>query len=817
MDLFVHPLSTPSWEQQRAAPARLSTRSVWAAPAAGESGAPAHRIIHQRAVFSDDPMTLQELRIVPAAGYHKCASGQESDHVTAVRAYVPVPEGWELAGESTGAPIDLSGIRTTALLAQVRRCATDGWWPGWNVVTTGLQLEGEPDGRYRTPPAATMVDRHIDLDGLPAGLTAASLPGEVRYRSDHLSIGFRLRSPALAYLSVDEDGGGRHDRSLLQLPRSMDIVRSGVYPSGVYPVLRDLNAEYLCQGPRLTLSDGRRGAAFLSADYRLSITVRGSVVDYDVDLARLGVRYRYRFVVRTNGFTLRISRTTVAPIRAWHSSGWQISTDNRVTPSAVVGAVDRNGETGGLQGPVLWHFPRHGCLTVVPSGPVTFRSDSVRPLDTNTFEIKLAEQVTDLGDYLLDRGLTEGEVDVRVGGPSLAPLAGATPQVVRRMLDRHAITALAFRPDTATYSNNGASMHCTTSLNDVSAIAERLQNVVPGVHPMDLVGLSLERWLTGAPSYGSGRTSHGPHLLEDECVHLAADTLLGLGRYLRWTSDDNFFGAHREGILAAIRRMQARDVDSDGLVESTMRLGRSGEHQWSTAWCDVLSFGWKDAWANAVLYDAWSVLGPQLERFGQPQLAAELATMAERCRSSYPQEFLNPVTGWVAGWRSADGMLHDYAFPLVTGTAVAAGVLDAAVAASAMSAMWREMRSVGPDLPLGVPLNLHLIPDEDIGGVVFGLPLGCYQQGGASHHRARVLVDALDVVGMQDEADELLTALAESIADDSAFGGLGSGRDWRMWDGTPSGYEGQLVEGFSVLSSALRRYGKPGHVSRLAT
>ena len=27
-----------------------------------------------------------------------------------------------------------------------------------------------------------------------------------------------------------------------------------------------------------------------------------------------------------------------------------------------------------------------------------------------------------------------------------------------------------------------------------------------------------------------------------------------------------------------------------------------------------------------------------------------------------------------------------------------------------------------------------------------------------------------------------------------------------MKDGTPSGYEGQLVEGFSVLASALRRY-----------
>ena len=73
------------------------------------------------------------------------------------------------------------------------------------------------------------------------------------------------------------------------------------------------------------------------------------------------------------------------------------------------------------------------------------------------------------------------------------------------------------------------------------------------------------------------------------------------------------------------------------------------------------------------------------------------------------------------------------------------------------------------------------------------------------------MVDALDVVGMHDEAGELLEGLATSIADDSSFGGIGTGRDWRMWDGTPSGYEGQLVEGFSVLTSALRRHGAGVH------
>ena len=125
------------------------------------------------------------------------------------------------------------------------------------------------------------------------------------------------------------------------------------------------------------------------------------------------------------------------------------------------------------------------------------------------------------------------------------------------MIERHTVTALSYRPDTATISNNGASMHCTTSLNDVSAIAEQLDRLPGGVHPMELVGDSLERWLHGAPSYGSGRTSHGPHLLEDEYVHLGADTLLALSRYLRWAPDSAFFDANAGTIDAVIDQMLA--------------------------------------------------------------------------------------------------------------------------------------------------------------------------------------------------------------------------------------------------------------------
>jgi len=588
----------------------------------------------------------------------------------------------------------------------------------------------------------------------------------------------------------------------------MDIVRSGVYPSGVYPVLRDQNADYLTQGPRLTSHTGNKHVGFLASDYVGSTTVRGNVVSYDIQIPSAGQRYTYEFTIDADRMTLRVTRTAAESMRAWSSSAWHVATDNRVTPSTVIGQLRESGETGLIAGDALWHFPRHGTLAISSNTEETLvRSDSVRALDTNTLELKLGERPTEFGDYMLPAGRFEATLTFRVGTPQLATIRDDAPEAVSRMLKRHALTALPFRTDTATYSNNGASMHCTTTLNDISAIALGLEPLPSGVHPMELVGVSLSRWLDGAPSYGSGATSHGSHKLEDEYVHMAGNTLAAVGRYLTWSGNTAWFERHRTAIVREIGDMLARDVDDDGIVESTIRRGVSGEHQWSTAWADVISFGWKDAWANAVVFEAWHELVPALRQFGESELAERLVAASARLQENYLQTFFNESTGLIAGWRSADGELHDYGFSLVNGAACSTGLLPRETTANIMGRLLEHWREVGlSDLRNGIPLNLWRIPEEDIGGVVFGLPMGNYQQGGCSHHGARVIVDALARAGFEAEADTLLTDLAATIADDSSFGGLGSGVDWRAWDGTPSGYEGQLAEGFSVLASAVRRY-----------
>lgn len=459
-----------------------------------------------------------------------------------------------------------------------------------------------------------------------------------------------------------------------------------------------------------------------------------------------------------------------------------------------------------LDGDAIWHFPRHGAFDVTFSGDAQLRSDSVRPLDTNTVELKLGEVPQTEGDYLVPAGRFAGSVDFTVSRATTGLVSDSAPAQVAKAVERHVLSGLPYRLDTSTVSNNAASMHCTGAFFEVARIAGELPRRVGPIEPMEFIGLSLDRWLDGAPSYGGGPTSHGDHSLDDEYVHMSALTLGALGLYLR-TDDGRWFDSKRERIVMAIEQMLARDLDDDGLVESPTRRGVSGEHQWSTAWADIISFGWKDAWANAALYEAWRTLAPELQRLGAGDLADEVDRAADLLRETYLPTFLNPVTGLVAGWRSPDGELHDYGFSLVNGAACSTDLIGQDEARAIMESLVRHWREADiPPFSNGLPLNLWRVPEEDLGGVVFGLPMGGYQQGGCSHHHARLVVDALERVGLNDEAHALLEGMCETIADDTAMGGLGSGHDWRMWDGTPSGYEGQLGEGFGVLATALRWY-----------
>lgn len=782
-------------------------RALWTAPLPGEMEgdhpAPARRIIHQRVLQLHAPARLSRLGLRLAQGYHKCGSTTDRDWVTSFRLRVWDGEAWRTHLEESGLPrpepgetlwFDLGGIEATSALVEVRRCGVDAWWPSWNLATGALVLEGEMLGTI-APRCETLLDvTEVALAGLPEGLVAKHEHGEVRYRSAHLDVGFCLNRAGFSHLSIDELGG-------LLAPNAVseNLLRHG--PGRFY------------QGPMLAPLDGPPVAATaLRNRARGTTRVHGNRVTYTLTLGDTGQHLRLAWEVLPDRLVLRAERTADTPMRAWQASAWSLGLHSVAMPAHAIGETERSGQTGRLTLPAWLHTPRFGSLLIESKGEgetAALRSDAVRPNDLTTLDLLLGAEPQPEGDYLLPAGRHSATLTFCLARPDV-PLAPDTPRAIRRAIDRCALTALTYRADTATLTNNGASMHCPICMDTWAATASRLGCVLPHLDAMVLVRDSLERWLDGGQGYTSGRLRVGGvfHEAEDEYVMTGTACLLGLADYLAHAGTPEWLARYAAPIASQIAKMRARDLDGDGLVESPYRTGTSGSGQWSTCWFDVVSYGWKDAFSNALLYPALVRLAELFPDLDQPDLAEGLADWAALLRKNYVPTFYNDATGWLAGWRCKDDRLHDHAFLAPNGAAIVGGLLDDDMALEVMQRLWAEAQRVGmPDPYLGLPGNLRPIPDEDLADIMQGYPLGFYQNGGRTHSQSRHFVGALYRVGMTREADYLLSRLAAGLADGAVFGGSRSGLDWRYWDGRPCGYEGLLTDQFGILGVMLERYG----------
>jgi hypothetical protein len=736
-------------------------------------------------------------------GYHKCGSHPEYDWVTDFRVLIWKEGDWleHLRGENLpepgdGDPIwfDLGGVRTSAALFEIRKCGLDGWWPSWNLAEGAFVLEGEPPSARPLRGEKALAVSPVFLDGLPGGLSATHGDGEVRYRSRYLEVGFCLRRAGFSYLSLDEEGNGRTGRSLLRM--GPGITFQGVFLSAV----------------------GAGPALAPSIRYAVDGTteVRGNVVTYTLSVPDAGQHYTIRMEVYPERILMDAERSGENDIRAWESSVWTIGLDARASPTTGLGRIMREGEAGTMQLPVILHAPAFGSLEVqAREGEALWRVDSFRRADLALHQLKLGERCLPEGDYLLEGGVHRIRLELarRFGGPPLKP--GAPPEIVR-FVERCSLTALSYRADTGTLSNNGNSMHCPLSMDNWSAVATRVGRLLPELHSVDLLRDSIERWLDGGPGYASGGMKHGGvfHLAEDEYLMTGTAALLGIAEYLEHSGTPEWLHRFGTQMVKQINLLRARDLDGDGLVESPYRTGVSGKFEWSTCYYDVISMGWKCAFSNALLYPALQKLAVALPRLGYGHLAQGLEEWAGRVREAYMPAFYNDSTGWLAGWRCKEGKLHDYGFLAINGAAVAGGLIEQVRARAIMSRIWAEARRVGmPDPVLGIPLCLHPIPDADLPEISHGFPFGYYQNGGLSTAQARHLYNGLVRVGMKTEADFVLRRIAKGLGEARLFGGAKSGVDARAWDGWPCGYEGLLTDQFGILACAIDAYGVSGRTA----
>jgi hypothetical protein len=771
-------------------------RAIWATRIAGEDEAPERRIIHSRIIQWPGEVQLNRLLARRALGYHKCGSHTEMDWVKAFRVLLWNGESWHVHRYETGIgdpgpdstkEFDLGGVKAPAAMVEVRQCGIDRWWPSWNLAAGALALEGVPLSPMPTRKENRLSLAEFDLSPTPSGVSSYRGDGEVRYRTRFLQVGFVLGRAGFSYLALDDEGRDRTGRNILRNNPGVFLQGPRFHPVGAPLVI----APVVCNNIEGTTR------------------VHGNTVEYDVHLNGVGQHLHLRFTVLEDRILLAAEQSGGRALHAWESNWWTIACHSEVSPVSTIGRITREGEAGLMTFPAYFHVPGQGSLAIHQTrGSGLLRSDSFRPLKYTTLEFKAAARPESEGDYLLEPGNNKVNIDLEVRQFSRA-LNDEAPEAVKQAVRRCSLTSMSYRADTATLTNNGNSIHCPISMDNWSALATRLGHILPGVRALDLLRDSLERWLNEGPGYASGRMLRNGeiHFAEDEYLMTGTAALLGLAEFLTAENNPDWLNRYAPAIKKMLDRMRARDLDGDGLIESPYRLGVSGQYHWSTNWFDVVSFGWKDAFANALLYRALVLLSEVLPTSGHPELGEGLAEWARRLKKNFHPTFYNPRTGWLAGWRCKEGNLHDYAFLAVNGAAFMSGVLDEEHGKEMIRRLYGECVRIGlPDSRLGLPGNLWRIPDDDLVEIMHGQSMGYYINGGLTHSQSRHFVGALYKAGMREEADALLLGLCESLADGTAFGGCNSGVDWRYWDGWPCGYEGLLTDQFGILAVAMDRY-----------
>ena len=294
------------------------------------------------------------------------------------------------------------------------------------------------------------------------------------------------------------------------------------------------------------------------------------------------------------------------------------------------------------------------------------------------------------------------------------------------------------------------------------------------------------------------------------------------GDYFDGTHDKVWLAKNYAGIRQWAEKMLATDRNGNGLIEY-IESGNSGS--WPpqlkyrpSNWWDAIGFGHEDAYANALAYRALGGMETTGRSLDKPADAARYRAAADKLRAAYFKTFYNPATGVLAGWRSADGQLHDYYFLWVNGIAIHYGLVPKDQANAIMDRLLAKMKAVGYErFDLGLP---GIDPSRQERLRRLAAPLGRGKRRTVpTDSRSTRTAGPPPASPISRWPPSTISAAARrptassspcSTAGEGRFQGFGPNgmtNDWKAWDGTPWGYEGFLVDNYYVLLAVLAREG----------
>jgi hypothetical protein len=378
-------------------------------------------------------------------------------------------------------------------------------------------------------------------------------------------------------------------------------------------------------------------------------------------------------------------------------------------------------------------------------------------------------------------------------------------------------------------ANNSSSDVCAFTVFKYSEVAMRAPPLAKGLTCLDLIRMTLDRYLAGTKGYGLtgyGKITDGADIIAWPTPYTSSDSypslLIAAGNYILGSRDWKWGRENYPRLAQWAREMLATDLNGNGLIEypTSGNYGdRPSSERRPANWWDTINFGHEDAYSNALAYRALRLLADVARELRQVPDAQFYSEQAQRLRAAYVPAFLNLDSGILAGWRSADGRLHDYWFTFVSGVAITYGLVDDRIANRLMDKLLGKMIQVGyTNFALGLPGNLvpvrkgdyifHDNPPE-----VFGVPrledgsdgFQYYENGGATACYAYFTVKALYQLGRTADARRIYNPMLRSYAagEFQGFCGNGPSKDWRDWSGGCHGYEGFLVDSYLALLAAF--------------
>jgi len=564
------------------------------------------------------------------------------------------------------------------------------------------------------------------------------------------------------------------------------------------------------------LSETFPGLRFLGVD-----SLGGGKVGNNV-LARGDMAYHGTWsatrTVDGSGISVRYARSP------WTAPEWEIEAAAKALRFASFGPDARS------SGPLVLTFDTHRCYATL-LGMFDGRGDIVLPAVLHLPGFGTLRISSSAADATV--GYSSGPGWIKVALPAASPgrlhtdylwevttvcpdIPGAAQDPRLDGFRRNWLNIFQLNPNRRLLSNNTDSDTCGFCYYEYADIARETPPLAGGLQALDVVRQTLDGVLAGTKTYGMPGYGDFPEESSDTFPSL----LIAADDYAEGRQDWAWLRDHYAGIRAMAEKMLATDRSGDGLIKY-VATGNSGS--WNEGqpkvrpsnWWDTIGFGYEDAYSNALAYRALGGMRRMAEKLQNPSDARRYGAAAVKLHDAYFPAFYNPATGFVAGWRSADGQLHDYSFTFVDGIAVLYGLVPPDRAAAVMDRLWDKMKEVGySQFRMGLPGNLVPIARKDYahkdprygGGVREDNADGfqVYENGGLSACFSYFTIAAFDRVGQHARAEQILLPILDAF-EKREFEGVGANHltnDWRKWDGTAEGYEGFLVDNYYVLLAA---------------